>query len=95
MEERVTVRLTSNVDAACRSPAVPVQAKILNLSQDGCLACAIRGAVSPGSTVLLDLSPRLQTSGEVIWCDESKFGVKFHNRISFEAVASHSSLWRR
>lgn len=81
LERRIGDRVELNVRLACRVPASPVQATVLDLSHFGCRVAFRNLHVEPGGTITLEIGNGDQVAGEVVWCHASHAGIRFHRRL--------------
>lgn len=88
MERRGKQRLVAKATVQCRVPAVPTDAKLLDISSTGCRAEAGRPDMpSRGTTVLIDLPVVGTAAGEVVWRSGKDFGVHFSQPLADDDVA--------
>jgi hypothetical protein len=81
MERRFSDRLPTEVGLACRVPASPEQATLVDLSRSGCRLQFTRRNIDPGATVNLDFRIGKPIGGEVMWTDGAYAGVRFHSAL--------------
>ena len=77
MERRISVRIDTSVDVACRMPATPQSATIRDLSLHGCRIETAKPFAVLGGSVVLNLGDWASVPGTVVWVDGNMAGVKF------------------
>lgn len=84
---RVPVGLT----VGGRVPATPIAAHILDLSETGCrVRTPDIDLVRRGATILLALEADVEVAGQIVWLSGDRFGVRFHEPIAPDTIASIS-----
>ncbi|MCT2558623.1 hypothetical protein N0B51_06485 [Tsuneonella sp. YG55] len=63
MKSKRSVRFELNMHAACRVPATPMSAIILNLSVDGCRGRSRCFSLSRGATIIMKLASGDEMAG--------------------------------
>lgn len=81
MERRFSDRLPTEVGLACRVPASPERATLIDLSRSGCRLEFARRNIDPGATVNLDFRVGKPVGGQVVWTDGAHAGVRFHSAL--------------
>ena len=81
MERRYSDRLPTEVGLACRVPASPERATLVDLSRSGCRLEFARRNIDPGATVNLDFQIGKPVGGQVVWTDGAHAGVRFHSAL--------------
>ena len=81
MERRFTDRMPTEVGVACRVPASPERARLVDVSRSGCRLEFARRNVDRGATVNLDFRMGQPIGGEVVWIDGAQAGVRFHSAL--------------
>lgn len=81
MERRYSDRLPTEVGLACRVPASPERATLIDLSRSGCRLEFARRNIDPGATVNLDFQIGKPVGGEVVWIHGAHAGVRFHSAL--------------
>ncbi|MGV3555440.1 MAG: PilZ domain-containing protein [Croceibacterium sp.] len=81
MERRFTDRVPTEVGVACRVPASPERALLVDLSRSGCRLEFGRHNIDAGATVNLDFRTGKPVGGEVVWTDGAFAGVRFHSSL--------------
>ena len=81
MERRFTDRMPTEVGVACRVPASPERARLVDVSRSGCRLEFARRNVERGATVNRDFRMGQPIGGEVVWIDGAQAGVRFHSAL--------------
>lgn len=81
MERRFTDRVPTEVGVACRVPASPERALLVDLSRSGCRLEFGRHNIDAGATVNLDFRTGKPVGGEVVWTDGAYAGVRFNSSL--------------
>lgn len=81
MERRISVRVATKVDIACRMPATPQKAILQDLSLDGCRIEMRRPIAGVGGTVVIDLNEWVSLTGTIVWCRGKQAGIRFGRRL--------------
>lgn len=81
LERRAGDRIEMDVKLACRVPASPVPARILDLSHFGCRVGFHDLHLELGGTVTLEIANGDRVAGEVVWSQGSQAGIRFHRRL--------------
>ena len=71
-----------------RIPATPIRVTVLDLSAGGCALDASGIAIPKGTTILLELSPRVEAAGRIVWSDDEKIGIEFYDQLTAEGLLS-------
>ena len=88
MEQRASFRFLADATVSCRVPASPTSATVSDISTKGCRLSFDRGAVLPGSTILIELLPGFHTIGHVAWKKDNTAGIKFDTTLD-ESFLDH------
>ena len=86
MERRRAPRTKTSREVIGRIPATPITATIFDFSLSGCLAQTESPLIQRGATILLDLSETDAIAGQVVWREDDRFGIEFHEHISSETL---------
>ena len=92
LDRRNRDRLSVDVMVSCRVPAVPVAARLVDLSKSGC-KLHFKATMPPetGSSVTVALAAGPAAVGEVVWQTVEEVGVRFRRNIT-TAQAVHYGL---
>lgn len=85
-EQRRAARRDVSLPVAGRMPATPIYATLVNLSQSGLMAETADCDVKVGVTMLLELDADTAISGQVVWIENTRFGLEFHTPIDAGTV---------
>lgn len=87
MFERADPRSSVDLSVDCRAPAVPIAAKVVNISVSGCLALTKAGKLAAkGATIFLEFDDLTILSGQVVRRTDFEIGVRFHKAVSRELL---------
>ena len=88
MDQRKSYRTKINRTVAGRIPATPITVTVLDLSTGGCAIEIGAIAIPPGTTILLELSKKVEAGGRAVWSDAQRIGVEFYDRLTADELLS-------
>ena len=91
LNRRDRERVAVDVFIACRVPAVPIRARLCDISRSGCRIRFADRAPECGSSVSVDLGAGSPVFGEIVWQTGYEAGVRFRGGLS-SAQAVHLGL---
>lgn len=82
MQERSSVRRSTNLVLPCRVPAKLEKAILSDISLTGCRIELFDGTPQKGSTIIFEVSESDHLAGEIVWVRGSEAGVRFSHKLS-------------
>ena len=82
LDRRNRDRMAVDVLVSCRVPAVPVAARLVDLSKSGCKLRFSKYPPEVGSSVTVALEAGPPVVGEVVWQTIAEAGVRFRRTLS-------------
>ena len=93
-ERRAQERKRTQAVVSCRIPATPKFSVIHDISRTGCQVEFLNTRPELGATIILTLAPRMNATGNIVWVDGKKAGIKFVRAISnaaLDVIAAHDA----
>ena len=87
-ERRERSRIAKDAELICRSPAWPLEARLLDVSYSGCRLRLAERRIGVGMTVHFELPGAGPVSGKVVWRRREQVGLQFETELSFEQAVS-------